>query len=81
MAQYLKSHEISPYHIQSVQTLCQRNVVDEQLHRDMLVICNYWKIFPHVWWPQLLFPVREVWFFEVIMKLLVPETTVIIWAI
>lgn len=47
MAQYLKAHEISPKHVKSVLTLCQRSVaagqVDEQLHRNMLEQRNYWK--------------------------------------
>ncbi|XP_065676750.1 zinc finger MYM-type protein 5-like [Hydra vulgaris] len=47
MTQYLKSHEISAKHIQSVLTLCQRSVaagrVDEQLHNNMLRHCNYWR--------------------------------------
>ncbi|XP_047129518.1 uncharacterized protein LOC124809457 [Hydra vulgaris] len=47
MTQYLKSHEISAKHIQSVLTLCQRSVaarrVDEQLHNNMLEQRNYWR--------------------------------------
>ncbi|XP_065654805.1 uncharacterized protein LOC136081420 [Hydra vulgaris] len=47
MTQYLKSHEISAKHIQSVLTLCQRSVaagrVEEQLHNNMLEQRNYWR--------------------------------------
>jgi len=46
-AQYLKAHEISPKHIESVLTFCQRSAdagrVDKQLHQNMLEQRSYWK--------------------------------------
>ena len=55
-------------------------IVDEQLHRNMLEQRNYWKNVLSRYVATILFPVREAWLFAIVMKLMAPETTVIIWA-
>ncbi|XP_065650555.1 zinc finger MYM-type protein 5-like [Hydra vulgaris] len=85
MTQYLKSHEISAKHIQSVLTLCQKSVaagrVDERLHNNMLEQRNYWRNVLSCCVATITFLCeRGLPLCEVAMKLLAPEKMGIIWA-